>query len=118
MTKYLLLMVVVFTLFVACENDKQVAGDDEDGVGRSCTLDAHCPTDWHCDKNLGDCNGSGYCNPPHPNDCYSLAAPVCGCDGLTYGNDCLARVAGVNIDYMHACGDFGDADANPGYIPD
>jgi hypothetical protein len=29
--------------------------------------------------------------------CPELAAPVCGADGLTYFNDCLAKFQGVTV---------------------
>ena len=45
------------------------------------------------------CIGSsptGQCTPM-PTSCSQIQSPVCGCDGNTYGNGCIASQAGVNI---------------------
>lgn len=56
----------------------------------------------YCAKNPGDCDGNGDCKV-RPDACYDLWAPVCGCDSKTYGNDCEAAAAGINIQYQGEC---------------
>jgi hypothetical protein len=35
--------------------------------------------------------------------CIMIAAPVCGCNGKTYGNACEAACASVNVEYQGVC---------------
>jgi len=50
----------------------------------------------------GRCTG-GEPLPPPPDACITLWDPVCGCDGVTYGNDCERERAGVALDYSGMC---------------
>ncbi len=63
-----------------------------------------CPNGEFCKLNMGECccDFQGTCTPL-PQVCIDVWDPVCGCDGLTYGNDCEADAAGVSIDRVGTC---------------
>jgi hypothetical protein len=63
---------------------------------------SECPPSDYCAKQQGDCTGEGTC-AEKPEACPDVWAPVCGCDGQTYGNICEAAAAGVNVDYDGQC---------------
>ncbi len=68
--------------------------------GLQCGAGEFC--DFAPEANCGFADQTGTCRV-QPEVCTREYRPVCGCDGLTYGNPCTANAAGVSIAREGAC---------------
>lgn len=77
-------------------------------VGERIGTDAYCGSNIDCADDAG-CGAGEFCKligcailpgkcTTIPWDCTALFAPVCGCNGETYGNACLASAASTGVD--------------------
>ncbi|MBN1960705.1 MAG: hypothetical protein JW841_07140 [Deltaproteobacteria bacterium] len=88
---------------VAYEGECKV---DPDPDPKTCGIDKKCNEGFYC--LLNECNAnSGVCEKI-PTICPLQTDPllkedVCGCDGISYKNSCLAAASGVNIAYKGEC---------------
>ncbi|WP_437810957.1 Kazal-type serine protease inhibitor family protein [Sorangium sp. So ce1078] len=70
-------------------------------AGIRCAEGLYC--DFAPEANCGAYDRSGTCEFV-PEACREDYDPVCGCDGRTYGNDCVAATAGVSVRSLGECG--------------
>jgi hypothetical protein len=77
------------------------------GAGHSCGgfLGPICDAGLVCDQLPNMCgrfNALGRCVRVQPG-CFRIYKPVCGCDGVTYGNDCERLHAKTQLAHAGAC---------------
>ena len=79
------------------------AAKDHDGAcdATACLTDGGCGKGEVCDVQ-GCLEGAGHC-AAKPEVCTGQIAPVCGCNGQSYVNDCLRLEAGVAKDHDGNC---------------
>ena len=71
-----------------------VRGTPPCGEGQFC--------DFELEAQCGAADHPGTCAPT-PEFCPEIFHEVCGCDGITYGNDCFANAAGASVAHDGAC---------------
>jgi hypothetical protein len=78
--------------------------------GAECGEIGGCEPDEFCNfppsSRCGLADGPGVCTkrPPKGTPCDAVYAPVCGCDGETYGNECEALIAAASVATEGECG--------------
>ena len=91
-------------LFASCGSDT-----DPEPVDSSVSSPACEPNGNRCTENEYCSRGSGFCRSPglcmaRPPDCQDVvAAEVCGCDGETYSNECVAAQQGTSVNATGPC---------------
>jgi len=68
----------------------------------TCETSEVCQESEYCE--LVGCSGLGYCNA-RPTTCDAEDSPVCGCNGNSYRNACLAHSAGIDFGSTGQCDD-------------
>jgi hypothetical protein len=69
-------------------------------VNPPCSAFEPCEPGSYCQR--PSCDAAGVCASPLAS-CWSNVDPVCGCDGVTYQNACMANAAGTSVAWSGVC---------------
>jgi hypothetical protein len=81
-----------------------------DAAPGACRANVDCAATQYC-AGTG-CGTAGTC-ADRPRVCSSLYSPVCGCDGATYSNACVAQSSGARVGTTGPCPEPRDAGLSP-----
>lgn len=88
-------------------------GECASTVGKTCggRGGGTCAGDEYCNYKpaamCGRADATGTCTKILEGGCTADFNPVCGCNGMTYGNACEAGIAGVSVDHTGECANTG-----------
>ena len=80
--------------------DSPPGGDCGGFAGLTCRPDEWC--DYPEGTTCGFADHLGTCRP-RPEGCFTVVDPHCGCDGVTYSNECEANRAGFDVSGAGSC---------------
>jgi hypothetical protein len=96
----LLIGLILFSCLVSAPVAAASIGETCDGIAA-----IKCDDGLWCEHPEGQrkvADAAGSCIKA-PEVCTQDDQPVCGCDGETYGNDCMRKAAKVQLDYGGEC---------------
>jgi hypothetical protein len=101
--------IAALALASACSDEEIVLATVPSSEGGSreqlkrCVVNTDCSATMFCSRR--DCDDVGGTCEPRPVVCDEAPMPVCGCDGITYWNDCLRRTVGATVMRPGECSD-------------